>query len=64
MLLEFLQPHTHAGVLHAAGTALEIPDATARWLIDRGVARPVVPPSTLETPASENKASTPSRKGE
>jgi len=64
MLLEFLQPHTHAGVLYAPGTALEIPDATARWLIDRGVARPVVPSGTPDTPASENKSSTLSRKGD
>ncbi|MBI3144348.1 MAG: hypothetical protein HYZ18_03590 [Pseudogulbenkiania sp.] len=44
MLIELLKPHTHAGVLHAPGTHLGIDEATARWLIERGVAKPTEAP--------------------
>ncbi|MGH7343278.1 MAG: DUF7210 family protein [Candidatus Rokuibacteriota bacterium] len=40
--VELIKPHTHAGVLHAPGETLELDEATARWLIDQSVARPLV----------------------
>lgn len=40
MTLELMKPHTHAGVLHAVGSRLDVDEATARWLIERGVAKP------------------------
>ena len=39
--VELLKPHTHSGVLHAPGDTLELDDATARWLVDQGAARPI-----------------------
>ncbi len=44
MTLELIKPHTHAGVLHAAGDRLDIDEATARWLIEHGVAKPTEAP--------------------
>lgn len=44
MTLELMKPHTHAGVLHAAGSRLDVDEATARWLIERGVAKPTQAP--------------------
>lgn len=44
MTLELIKPHTHAGVLHAAGDRLEVDEATARWLIEHGVAKPTEAP--------------------
>lgn len=44
MNLELLQHHTHAGVLLAPGTRLDVDEATASWLIERGVAKPVTAP--------------------
>ena len=40
MRIEVLQPHTHAGVPYAPGAILNIDHDLARWLIERGVARP------------------------
>jgi hypothetical protein len=39
--VELLKPHTHAGAIYAPGDVLELDEATARWLIDQGVARPI-----------------------
>lgn len=44
MTLELIKPHTHAGVLYAAGSRLDVDEATARWLIERGVAKPAEAP--------------------
>ncbi|EPW2942125.1 DUF7210 family protein [Pseudomonas aeruginosa] len=44
MTLELIKPHTHAGVLHAAGSRLDVDEATARWLIEHGVAKPTEAP--------------------
>lgn len=57
MTLELLKPHTHAGVLHAPGTHLELDEATARWLIEHGVAQPA-------PPEADSKPNTTSRKGD
>lgn len=40
MTLELIKPHTHAGVLYAAGSRLDVDEATTRWLIEHGVAKP------------------------
>ena len=39
MTLELLKAHTHAGVLYAQGARLDVDPATARWLIEHGVAQ-------------------------
>ncbi|HEX7123446.1 MAG TPA: hypothetical protein VF178_13805 [Gemmatimonadaceae bacterium] len=39
MTLELIKPHTHAGRLCAPGERLDLDEATARWLIEQGVAR-------------------------
>lgn len=39
MNIELLKPHTHAGTSLAPGDVLDIDEATARWLIDAGVAK-------------------------
>jgi len=39
MNIELLKPHTHAGVIFAPGDRLDLDEATARWLIDAGVAK-------------------------
>jgi len=44
MTLELIKPHTHAGVLYATGSRLDVDEVTARWLIERGVAKPTEAP--------------------
>lgn len=44
MTVELLKPHTHAGRLYTVGDRLDLGEATARWLIERGVARPLDAP--------------------
>lgn len=39
MNIELLKPHSHAGVIVAPGDLLALDEATARWLIDAGVAK-------------------------
>lgn len=39
MTIELLKPHTHVGVLHAPGDFLDLDEASARWLIEQGVAK-------------------------
>jgi hypothetical protein len=39
MNIELLTPHSHAGVIFAPGDLLDLDEATARWLIDAGVAK-------------------------
>ena len=39
MHIALLKPHTHAGKRHAVGERLELPEASARWLIAQGVAK-------------------------
>ena len=43
--LTLLRPHTHAGKAFSAGDLIDVPPATARWLIDHGIARPAAAPS-------------------
>ncbi|ALD91881.1 MULTISPECIES: DUF7210 family protein [Burkholderiaceae] len=44
MTVELIKPHTHAGVQCVPGTRLDVDEATARWLIERGVAKPTEAP--------------------
>ena len=37
MQIELLKIHTHAGVVHGAGTVIDVDDSTANWLIEHGV---------------------------
>lgn len=39
MNIELLKPHTHAGASFAPGDLLDLDEATARWLIEAGVAK-------------------------
>ena len=41
--IELLKPHTHAGQRLSAGERLDIHEASARWLIARGVAKVATP---------------------
>lgn len=43
MHIELLQAHTHAGRRLPAGARLDLPEASARWLIAQGAARLVTP---------------------
>ncbi|CAJ0888410.1 hypothetical protein R1479_04409 [Ralstonia mannitolilytica] len=49
MHIELLKPHTHVGKRLAAGERLDIPDASARWLITQGTAK-------AATPATDSKS--------
>jgi hypothetical protein len=40
MNIELLKPHTHAGTPLVPGDRLDLDEASARWLIDAGVAKP------------------------
>ena len=51
MHIELLQAHTHAGQRFSAGARLDLPEASARWLIAQGVARPVTPDSPAPAPS-------------
>lgn len=41
MTIELLKPHTHAGKRRISGDRLEVPEASARWLIAQGIAKQV-----------------------
>jgi len=41
-LVELLKPHTHAGRDYQPRDRIELDTALARWLVDAGVARPVL----------------------
>jgi hypothetical protein len=56
--IELLQPHTHAGRVHAAGDRIDVHAADAEWLIGLGKARAAEPgalPTTTETSAARRK---------
>lgn len=59
MNLELLHPHIHAGMLLAPGARLDVDEATARWLIEQDVAKPVA-----ETDESGVKPQPAARKGD
>ena len=39
--IELLMTHTHANEVHFAGHVIDVAETTARWLIERGVGKPV-----------------------
>lgn len=39
--IELKSVHTHAGAVYPAGQVIEVDEHTARWLIERGVGKPV-----------------------
>ena len=41
MTIELLKSHPHAGKRRIAGDRLELPEASARWLIAQGIAKQV-----------------------
>ena len=51
MPIELLRPHTHAGRRFSAGARLDLPEASARWLIAQGVARLVTPVTPALAPS-------------
>lgn len=55
MHIELIEPHTHAGRLHAPGEILDLDEAAAQWLIAQGAARLVTPDSPA--PAASLKPS-------
>jgi hypothetical protein len=48
MHIELLKPHTHAERRYGPGEILELRDAAAQWLIERGVAKPADAPSQAQ----------------
>lgn len=57
MKIELIRQHAHAGKTYPPGETLELPEDTARWLIDAGVARAL---NTAPQPAP--KSDKPNRK--
>ena len=45
MHIELLKPHTHAERRYGPGDSLELRDAAAQWLIERGVAKHIDTPA-------------------
>lgn len=56
MTIELLQPHTHAGQAYPPGATLDLPDDTARWLIEIGVARAVDPAPKPDKPTRKESS--------
>lgn len=58
MRIELLKPHTHTGKRHAVGERLELPDASARWLIAQGVAKAATASAASTTDSKSNRRDT------
>lgn len=64
--IELLKTHTHANEVHFAGHVIEVDEISARWLIERGVGKPVddsqavqetaVGTAVIHQPQSQRKA--------
>ena len=64
--IELLMTHTHANEVHFAGHVIEVDEISARWLIERGVGKPVddspvvqetaVGTAVIHQPQSQRKA--------
>lgn len=60
--IELLNTHTHANEVHFKGAVIEVDEATATWLLERGIGRvaPAAPvaaipePRSAETPAASD----------
>jgi len=55
MRIQLTAAHEHAGVTHPAGSSLDLPEADARWLIGKGLAKGI---AQAATPAKRTKQST------
>ena len=51
--LELLITHTHQGAVYRPGARIEVAEATARWLLARGIARVWQPPPEPPLPAPD-----------
>lgn len=54
--IELLKTHTHANEVHFAGHVIEVDEATARWLIERGVGKPAAAAPAPEAAATVAEA--------
>jgi hypothetical protein len=52
-MLELLKTHTHQGAVYRPGARIEVAEATARWLLARGIARLGPPPPGPPQPPPE-----------
>lgn len=52
--IELLKTHTHAHEVHFAGHVIEVDEATAKWLIERGVGKPA--DAATDTPQEDGAA--------
>ena len=52
--IELLHTHTHRNAVYPPGSVITVDETTARWLIDRGIGKPVAEP---ESTASQGTAS-------
>ena len=51
--IELLMTHTHANEVHFAGDVIHVDEITARWIVEKGIGKPVETSQTLpETTAS------------
>jgi hypothetical protein len=55
--IELLHTHTHRNAVYPPGSHITVDETTARWLIERGIGRPVAdstssPPSEAATPSA------------
>jgi hypothetical protein len=57
--IELLKPHTHAGKRLAVGERLDLPEASARWLIAQGVAKAATPVLDAQPARREPASGTP-----
>ncbi|MCI1192352.1 hypothetical protein MOJ79_10910 [Calidifontimicrobium sp. SYSU G02091] len=57
--IELLKPHTHAGKRLAVGERLDLPEASARWLIAQGVAKAATPVLDAKPARREPASGTP-----
>jgi hypothetical protein len=50
--LMLLKPHRHGDTDHPAGDRIEVDAVTARWMTERGIARPIDLPAVTPAPAA------------
>ena len=56
-VVELLKPHTHAGREYRPRERIELDTALARWLVEVGVARPVLVSDPDRPPHARRRAS-------
>lgn len=60
--IELLKTHTHAHEVHFAGSVIDVDEATAKWLIARGVGKPADTPPQDGAAAGTAPETKPQRK--